>query len=507
MAAATAAAAARPRKLAGYEFYHKVLGSPKYVVAPMVDQSELTWRELSRRYGADLCYTPMINSGVFIRSEAYRKDVFTTAGTDRPLVAQLCGNDPAIVLEAAKLLQDDVDAVDLNFGCPQNIAKRGRYGAFLQDEWDVVSSLVSTLHSELDVPVTCKIRIFPDLDKTLKYALMIQKSGCQILTVHGRTIKQKGQLTGMADWDYIKAIKEVLDIPVFANGNILYKEDCDECIRQTGVDGVMSAEGNLTNPTLFSGKTLRLVDVTDEYLELAKKHNSTWGQVKAHLFRMWHACLPHYTDLRDELGSKCRSIDDACELASELKRRLEAEETAAGLASSDSVEPRIHHALSGKRPCPPRWICQPRVRDIEKDTRVVADDKASRMKMKAEAAAAVKREQQENTTTCPPCDTEMNQKSDLVRTASSALSDDGKIKGPSQQKAKVRRVEALKSGKGPWQFCVKCNANPRGSRCLHQHCKSCCKLEFEATKRECKAHKLYAGPPKYLVAKTGTITA
>ena len=73
------------------------------------------------------------------------------------IIAFTGGNDPAIVLEAAQLLQGDVDAVDLNFGCPQNIARRGRYGAFLQDEWDIVSSLLSTLHAELEVPVTCKV--------------------------------------------------------------------------------------------------------------------------------------------------------------------------------------------------------------------------------------------------------------------------------------------------------------------------------------------------------------
>ena len=82
------------------------------------------------------------------------------------------------------------------------------------------------------------------------------------MTVHGRTIKQKGTLTGMADWDIIKTVREELSIPVFANGNILYGEDADACIAQTGVAGVMTAEGNLADPTMFeTGKPHKVTEV------------------------------------------------------------------------------------------------------------------------------------------------------------------------------------------------------------------------------------------------------
>lgn len=135
----------------------------------------------------------------------------------------------------------------------------------------MIAKLVRTLHEGLDIPVTCKIRVFPDLAKTIAYAKMIEASGCQMLTVHGRTIKQKGQLTGIADWEAIKAVKEAVSIPVVANGNILYEADVDECIRQTGVDGVMSAEANLTNPTLFSKEGQHHVwKITEEYFEIVK---------------------------------------------------------------------------------------------------------------------------------------------------------------------------------------------------------------------------------------------
>lgn len=144
-ATTTATAAATTMKLSGRAFYESI-GSPKKIIAPMVDQSELAWRILSRKHGADLCYTPMLHARLFAESEKYREQnfLFDKDGqekSDRPLVVQFCANEPEILLKAARFVENDCDAVDLNLGCPQGIARRGKYGSFLMEDWDLIYKL------------------------------------------------------------------------------------------------------------------------------------------------------------------------------------------------------------------------------------------------------------------------------------------------------------------------------------------------------------------------------
>ncbi|KAG1842232.1 dihydrouridine synthase-domain-containing protein [Suillus subalutaceus] len=367
----------RPRKLAGYDFYHQILGSPKLIVAPMVDQSELAWRILSRRYGAQLCYTPMINAKMFSppSAHAYRAQAFNTScleegsnAHDRPLIVQFCANNPSQLLTSALAVQDHCDAVDINLGCPQDIAKKGHYGSFLMDEWDLIHDLINVLHENLSVPVTAKFRIFPSVEKTVAYAKMLESAGAQILTCHGRLRTQRGQNTGLADWAHIKAVKEAVRVPVFANGNILFHEDVEKCLEETGVDGVMSAEGQLYNPALFApaspeNPSSTLTGAHPPHADLAL------DAVKGHLFKIMHPALSRETDLRERLGRIRGSnvVEEYIEIAKEMKERMErdaAEVMKGGQTIDDliTIEP-----TTGLRVLP-HWLSQPYFRPLKSPT-------------------------------------------------------------------------------------------------------------------------------------------
>lgn len=100
---------------AGWRLWKRI-GCPKYVVAPMVHQSELAFRMLTRKYDSQLCFTPMIHSRLFVESEKYRESNFHTCPEDRPLFVQFCGDNEHTLLKAAKYVEDKCDAVDLNLG-------------------------------------------------------------------------------------------------------------------------------------------------------------------------------------------------------------------------------------------------------------------------------------------------------------------------------------------------------------------------------------------------------
>lgn len=284
-----------------------------------------------------LAYTPMIHARIFAETEKCRNSSFqpTRAGLaslpdltstipepyldgnpsiDRPLFVQFCANSPDILLEAARYVEPFCDAVDLNLGCPQGIAKRGHYGSFLQEDWDLIYKLINKLHKNLAVPVTAKIRILETKEKTLDYAKVIISAGASILTVHGRRRDQKSHNTGLADWSVIRYLRDNLpkETVIFANGNILQHEDIEKCLKQTGADGVMSAEGNLCDPTIFAGAPAA-GNETEEYWK--GQHNRGGYRMDA-VFRRYMDIIYQYVleqppPRRKSLSSRGVCADDS----------------------------------------------------------------------------------------------------------------------------------------------------------------------------------------------------
>eukprot|EP01061_Rhynchopus_euleeides_P017565 TRINITY_DN2916_c3_g1_i1.p1 TRINITY_DN2916_c3_g1~~TRINITY_DN2916_c3_g1_i1.p1 ORF type:complete len:478 (+),score=203.74 TRINITY_DN2916_c3_g1_i1:80-1435(+) len=355
----------------GWELYD-FLGKPKTIVAPMVDQSELSFRILCKRYGADLTYSPMINSNCFVKEHAqqYREREFTTCPADTNMVLQFCGNNPETIVEAARYVEKSgCKAIDLNLGCPQGIARKGHYGAFLMEEIPLVCDMIRALDTNISVPITAKIRKFNDPLHTIDYAKRLAAAGATMLGVHGRLREAKGSVPGDADWEIIKMVREALpDIPVFANGNVWSHEDVSLALEHTGCAGVMSADSLLWEPRLFSypvcsmasGRHFQVEDIRArisaietclEYLEICTTHPTQPGQMKSHIFKMTHHSLQVHTEVRqfisdassDKTGSMVDTFTALVQDLLEREQRLLATSPQEAVSTRDDYLKRVVH--------------------------------------------------------------------------------------------------------------------------------------------------------------------
>ncbi|XP_001951016.1 tRNA-dihydrouridine(16/17) synthase [NAD(P)(+)]-like [Acyrthosiphon pisum] len=442
------------------------LGKPKYVLAPMVEQSELPWRMLSRKHGVQLCFAPMLHSQNFVQDRKYRKEFFTTCPEDRPLVVQFCGNDPKVILEAGKLVEDSCDVIDLNLGCPQAIAKRGFYGSFLQDEWKLIFDIVKTLRDNLKVPVSCKIRIFEDLTKTISYAKMLEEAGCQMLSVHGRTRDQKGRLTGIADWSQIKAVKENVTIPVLANGNILIYQDIERCLKDTLCEGVMSAEGHLHNPYIFDNQSPPVWEPALEYLDLSQQYPCPLSNTRGHLFKLcYHVfSLPENESIRDILA-KGQNRNDFRNAIMQLKVKY--------LPYHMGQLPWNSNQNDYNLTLPP-WLCQPMVRVIQKSNLVELETNEEVNKSKTDEKENLKR----------------------------GIDDEDCIDPLKLSKKKLKQLSKLKNKEIRCQrileeLCSECK-NPKGLKCEYKLCKKCCRSKCYLEIADCLGHRILIKTKKKL---------
>eukprot|EP00906_Rhabdomonas_costata_P007587 RCo010865 len=294
-----------------YAFYRSI-GSPRFVAAPLVRVSELPFRLLCRRYGAQLAYTPMEPTRRFLSDPQRRAEVLQECAEDHPLIVQFGTDSADQFLTAAAFVAASPGravAVDLNLGCALGTACESRYGACLLQCPEEVGAMLRRVCRECPLPVTAKIRVLPDLSKTIAFAKMLEECGIVMLAVHGRTPEQLTPNHGTADWEAIRAVKQAVGIPVLANGNILHYPDVVRCLEVTKADGVMVGEALMFDPRLFSnpkvpllhGYVFRMQNPAPQlgarnaldFMTYCEKYNISNDIKKRVLSRLcWHACLP-----------------------------------------------------------------------------------------------------------------------------------------------------------------------------------------------------------------------
>jgi tRNA-dihydrouridine synthase 1 len=236
---------------------------PLLALAPMVGLSELPFRLLCRRYGADMCWTPMFHADRFTTDQKYRKSALLTCDEDHPLVIQFASNCAATFVSAALLAESVVDAIELNLGCPQREARLGHFGCWLleREDWPLVLEMVRSASEACTKPIYVKIRLCRTLEDTLELVSALEQAGAKLITVHGRMRAIENECRdGPADLSAIAAVKRTVTIPVLSNGNVCNAVHVLANLQLTGADGVMVAEAALKNPALFMSARTNLAE-------------------------------------------------------------------------------------------------------------------------------------------------------------------------------------------------------------------------------------------------------
>ena len=225
---------------------------PVLALAPMQDVTDLAfWRVMARHGGADVYWTEYFRVHRDSNLEHWILDSITQNPTDRPIVAQMIGNDiPALVRTARELQQFEVAAIDLNLGCPAPVVYRKCAGGGLLREPAKIDAILGALRDAVAIPLTVKTRI--GFDSTAPFEELLKlfaKHSIDLLTVHGRTVAQMYR-PGVR-YDLIAQAARELGCPVLLNGNVHGPDQAADLLAETGVRGLMIGRGAIRNPWLF----------------------------------------------------------------------------------------------------------------------------------------------------------------------------------------------------------------------------------------------------------------
>lgn len=249
-------------------------------LAPMAGVTDKAFRETARSIGAPYVWTEMVSDKALTYQNSRTLAMLDLAGEESPRIVQIFGSEPEVMAQAARLVvKHGADIVDINMGCPTpKIVKNGEGSALLQD-LDLAQRIAEAVVKAVTVPVTVKMRLGWNNGELVapELAQRVEAVGVQMVTVHGRSREQF--YAGQANRAQIRRVKEVIKIPVIANGDIFTPQNAKEVLEQTGCDGVMIGRGALGNPWLLTRAARYLQDgflesepSFEERLQVALEH-------------------------------------------------------------------------------------------------------------------------------------------------------------------------------------------------------------------------------------------
>ncbi|WP_064683628.1 tRNA dihydrouridine synthase DusB [Rhizobium bangladeshense] len=257
----------------------------RVVLAPMSGVTDMPFRELAWRFGAGLVVTEMVASRELVNDTAESWARLRAAGF-RPHMVQLAGREAHWMAQAAKIAAGHgADIIDINMGCPAKKVIGGYSGSALMRDPDHALGLIEATVKAVDIPVTLKMRLGWDENSinAPDIARRAEAAGIQLVTIHGRTRMQFYE--GRADWDAIRSVRDVISIPLIANGDIETAADAQEILGRSGADAVMIGRGCQGRPwhagVLAGAAEPRREDIADIAVEHYRMMLDFYGEAVA----------------------------------------------------------------------------------------------------------------------------------------------------------------------------------------------------------------------------------
>lgn len=235
------------------------IGNNKYenihaILAPMAGFTDLPFRLICEEYGCNFTFTEMINAKALCYHDEKTTQMLDISGQKKYVGVQIFGSEVEYIGKAVKII-NDLDRfahIDINMGCPApKIVKNGDGSALMKNP-SLASKIAEEAKKNSSIPVTVKIRKgFDDNNvNAVEFAKMLEQSGADAITVHGRTTRQ--YYSGVADWDIIAKVKQAVKVPVIGNGDVKSPEDAKRMMEYTNCDSVLIARAAQGNPFLFA---------------------------------------------------------------------------------------------------------------------------------------------------------------------------------------------------------------------------------------------------------------
>ena len=270
----------------------------RVVLAPLAEITDYPFREIVRILGGELTYSEMIACQALLRKNLKTIKMATCHNGERPVAVQLVGSNPTDMAEAAKICEDlGATFIDINMGCPQKKIIKTGAGAALMKEPNLAAKIVESIVKAVSIPVTCKIRLGWNNDSinALSFSKQLEVAGASMIAIHARTRAQ--MFSGKADWKKIKPIKEALNIPIIANGDILTPQDAKRCLEESSANGVMIGRGTLGRPWLIG-------NINKYFKDNKLTSKITFSQRKNIIFHHLELIKNFYQDKRAILTAK-----------------------------------------------------------------------------------------------------------------------------------------------------------------------------------------------------------